>query len=405
MDRGNAIDAGERRRVAGGGERTFGRQIGAEIGCRGDAERQDAALGVEGELAEAHVVAAHVVAEERLAALAHPLDGTAELARRPQHQHMLRIERVLGTEAAADVADDDADPVVGQVEHRMGEIMLQPVRHLRHGVERQPSAGGIVEAEGAARFHRRDHDAVVDHLEARHAGRAGKARLGAGPVAAFPDERGVARRQVPDLRRVRRECRRGADRCRQRIVVDHDQLGGVLGEVAALRHHQHHGLADIAHPLAGERRKLRPRDGAVADAGDAEGQRVELAGDAADAVGGEILAGEDAEHARCLPRRCYVDCENTGVGVRRAHEMGVNFAGLATVIDEVSAPHEKARVLLAPDRLAKAEFAHNSARFQVLLDVFSTSNLARAAWLGVEPCGSRTAGRRRGFAPRCVPLA
>jgi hypothetical protein len=41
---------------------------------------------------------------------------------------------------------------------------------------------------------------------------------------------------------------------RQWVVVDHDQLRGVLGDVPALRDHQRHGIADEAHLLVGQRR-------------------------------------------------------------------------------------------------------------------------------------------------------
>ena len=41
---------------------------------------------------------------------------------------------------------------------------------------------------------------------------------------------------------------------RQELVVDRDQRGGVLGDVAVVREHHRHRLADIAHLAVGERR-------------------------------------------------------------------------------------------------------------------------------------------------------
>jgi hypothetical protein len=43
-----------------------------------------------------------------------------------------------------------------------------------------------------------------------------------------------------------------------RLVVDHDQLRGILGDVPAHRDHQRHGFADEPHLPVGQRRKRRP---------------------------------------------------------------------------------------------------------------------------------------------------
>ena len=64
----------------------------------------------------------------------------------------------------------------------------------------------------------------------------------------------------------------GAQRDRQRLVLDFDQLQRVLGEIAVRRDHDRHRLADIAHladrdrpaldvgPHAREQRRAKARD-------------------------------------------------------------------------------------------------------------------------------------------------
>ena len=69
------------------------------------------------------------------------------------------------------------------------------------------------------------------------------------------------------------------------------------------------------------------------------------------AVGGHILAVQDADHAgRCQSRR-FVDAANLGVGVGRAHKVALGHVGQHDVVGVLSGAGEKAVVFLAADGL------------------------------------------------------
>src|SRR5207245_3223213 len=94
-----------------------------------------------------------LVGQDRLAPLALPSDGPSELARRPQHQLVLGVLPALGTEGAADVAGDDPDLVLGNLEDAARERIPDAMRGLDVGVEGVAILVRGVDAEGAARLH------------------------------------------------------------------------------------------------------------------------------------------------------------------------------------------------------------------------------------------------------------
>src|SRR5207245_9324163 len=115
-------------------EIAIGRHVRADVGERAYAEPDEPAVGVERQLGVGNVVARVLVGGNRLAPLAHPLDRAAELARGPQHQAVLGVLPALGPERAADVAGDDADPMLGDLQDGGRERGADAVRGLGGGV-------------------------------------------------------------------------------------------------------------------------------------------------------------------------------------------------------------------------------------------------------------------------------
>ena len=74
------------------------------LACMLQPEADELAVPVERQLGIGDAVAAMLVGEEHLAALAAPFHRAAELARGPERQAMLGILPALDAEAAADVA-------------------------------------------------------------------------------------------------------------------------------------------------------------------------------------------------------------------------------------------------------------------------------------------------------------
>src|SRR5262249_6947658 len=96
------------------------REIGAHVGQDLDIKRQKAELLVERQLEPGDVVAALSVGHKGVGALGRPFDRAAELLRRPQNKGVLRIEKKLHAEAAANVRGHDAYAVFGDLENALG---------------------------------------------------------------------------------------------------------------------------------------------------------------------------------------------------------------------------------------------------------------------------------------------
>ena len=113
---------------------------------RADAEGEEAPPDIQGQLRLAHVVARVLVGRDRLAALARPLDGAAELSGRPQDEAVLRVLPALGPEAAPDVAGDDADLVLGDLEDVGRQRGPHAVGVLHVRIEGVTVLAGVIDA-------------------------------------------------------------------------------------------------------------------------------------------------------------------------------------------------------------------------------------------------------------------
>jgi len=86
------------------GERHEGNRAGAQIAGVGGAQGEEAAALVEGELRLGGQVAAVEVGDERVTAVADPLDRPPDPSRRPGNQREFRTGAVADAEIAADIA-------------------------------------------------------------------------------------------------------------------------------------------------------------------------------------------------------------------------------------------------------------------------------------------------------------
>jgi hypothetical protein len=206
----------------------------------------------------------------------------------------------------------------------MTAISSRRMRALRADAQRIFVARRIIACGGAARLHRGDRDALIGH---RNAGdefgglehRIDLARIGLGIGGKpGPVDGQVARRLRPDLRRAGDERGAGVGYPRQRLVVDGDELGGVLRRGGALADDHRHRLTDMHDPRRGECRPVR-RDQRLAAAA---GERW-VPPDAAEFRG--VAPGEHADDPGRLTRGRSVHARDAGTGMRRAHETGVGL--------------------------------------------------------------------------------
>ena len=194
-----------------------------------------------------------------------------------------------------------------------------------------------------------DHVAALDDVSC-----PGEGRLGRGFVAGLKQVRDVVRAVVPyrdlALRRLGGIGDRG-----QRLVIDVDQLGGVLRLRQRLGNDEGDRFADIAHRAlreaekgAGEHwRPVRPL------ALERYAHDAELGFD-------KVLAGHDQHDAGRGLRRRQVERADPGMGVRRAQHESVCLAEQVVVVLETAVAAQKALVLETPHRLPDPELAHYS---------------------------------------------
>ena len=141
-----------------------------------------------------------------------------------------------------------------------------------------------------------------------------------------------------DERSVRFERREGEGGDGQLLVGHVDGLRRVFRRVAVIGQHQRDGRAHTCDALTHQGPGIRHPD---FDARRVPGHRglAELALD--------VRRREHGVHAGLGERRGRVDCEQAGVGVRRAHEDGVQLARELDVVDETPGAAQEPRILAA----------------------------------------------------------
>ena len=291
-------------------------------------ESQDLAFTVEADLDLVHLAALVVDGGEVLAAVFSPLDRPAELHRGVRHQELVRVEEHdLRPKAAADVGRDDIHARFGQAEqHR--QPAANRSRRLRRVVNRQPAFGLGPSRPDGARLHRTRRAALVAETK----GLAMRCRSESSFCIANLLEhfRRYVARHV-GVHEVLSSC--GGFRCdhnRKLFVVHLDQLGGVLREGAGFGDHEGDRLAGIPHYRRGQAllspavREIRVRD-----------QERQV-----DGAEREVGGGVDRGHTGQGACRAHVDRLDAGMGVRGAHETGLQSSFVDVVGEATLAPEQ-----------------------------------------------------------------
>ena len=63
--------------------------------------------------------------------------------------------------------------------------------------------------------------------------------------------------------------------------------------------------------------------------------------------------------ARHLQRRARVDAADVGMGMRRAHDRGVELIGELEIVEIAAVPPQQARILAPQHRLSDGKFTHD----------------------------------------------
>ena len=333
------------REVVGRDEGAVRGEEGAHVGEGGNAQRREAAVAVESECCLGDAVARLVVAHEGFRAGRGPAHGSGELARGDEEGGIFGIARGLHPEAAADVAGEHAQPILGHAEGG-GELVAQHLRTLRAGIEGPALRRRIVACQGPARLERGDDETLAHKRQARDRCGGGEAQLDRARIAVLgrgrtrPVEGKVAGCFGPELGCARRDRVMEIDDRGKGFVIHGHELGAIEGKRLALGDDKGDRLAHMLDAIEGKCRPVRDLERRAAAAG--EGAELR---DVADQPFCHVDSGEHGEHTRCGECRRDIDAADACRGVGRAQEDGHGLPGTAPIVAEASAPGEKGRIL------------------------------------------------------------
>ena len=299
------------------------------------------------------MVTAMGIGEEAFAALGRPLDRTsADVLRGPDAGHFLGIDEDLRAEAAANVRRDDAQLVLRRQAMEGRNHETRDMRILAGRIERVVLAARIVGADRGARLHGIGDQAVVDEVDLGDMGRVAEGGVGCRFVADRPVEHPVVGSHLMDLGLGFHGIGH-VHNMRQHAVADLHRSRRGLGLLLGLGHHHGDMVADIANLALGEDRMRAGLHGRAV-----LGVDHPAADQSADLVLGDVLAGEDADHAGHLLRLGGVDRLDRGMGMRAAHEIGVGLLRKIDVVGVLALAGDEAVIFLALDACANSGIVH-----------------------------------------------
>ena len=213
------------------------------------ADAQKPRIGVDRDVDRPILVALLGRIGEMLAAVLDPFDRAPEELGGGDHRNVLRIYAKLGAETAADIRRRHAQPALVEIEQR-GQRLEKIVRLLGRGPHRHHVIAPL--RENAAAFDRMRGAAVlpelfVEDMRGLVEGRLGIAKgnlVGGGDIGVeLAPDRGCGGRN-------RRAAIRDGGK---HVVVDGDERGRVLRDIAVDGENERDGLADIGCLAVGER--------------------------------------------------------------------------------------------------------------------------------------------------------
>ena len=309
----------------------------SHVGHDADPQAQHPAVGPVGHLGLVYLLPGVDARREVLEPVLLPHHRVSDPHGDQRHQRLLAHEVVLHPEAAAHVGGDH--PHLGLAQPGdLADGGPQHVGRLGGGVQGEAAPGRVELAQRPVALQRQARDPVVDEALAQHPVGGGEGAVHVAVAARHVQEH-VVGPVVVDQRGAGGQGGLGIDHRRQVLVLDGDQLQGVLGDVAALGHHRGDGLAHEDHLVDGHDRPLD-----LAQGGDGGQVVVEPA-----AGGGHLLAGEHGQHAGQDHGPGGVDGADAGVGLGASQDGDVAQVGAVDVAQVVALAGEEPGVLGAPN--------------------------------------------------------
>ena len=294
-----------------------GQQHAVLVGRRGDLQR---------------LLAGVPAADQVLRPVLDPLHRPVTEDHRGHHDGLVLAggKRLLA-ERSAHIAHHDPDLVLGDAQQAGIEQPL--IVHALAGDDHLEPPGPLIPlSDDTAGLHGHAHVPVLRERLVEDVRRAVQQPVQLGLVLGR-EHPGHVVRQLRVHQRAARGQRRG--RVHDRLIrfdVDADQLGGVLGQVPRLGHHDDDRLADEPDVAVGQH---PPRGAVHRSPGDLAGPSV------------DVGRGQHRDHARRPPRLADVQAGDPAPGHRGAHERGVHQARLLQVVDVPPVPGDHPLILQA----------------------------------------------------------
>jgi hypothetical protein len=135
-----------------------------------DPQAEKLAVLIKRELGVGVMIASVRVANESLAALAHPFHRPPHLGGGPGYDCFLRVVKLFNSKTATDVGSDDAQFVLGDVEHEVAHEQPHDMRKLASRPECIMFGGLIEFCDSCTRLHGIADETVVDEFDPRDMG-------------------------------------------------------------------------------------------------------------------------------------------------------------------------------------------------------------------------------------------
>ncbi len=294
------------------------------------------AVGVECHLEHHFCLARLVGGDQVLVAILDPLQRPTEFERGEDHRDFFLPWVILEAECSADILGDHADRGLRQSECERGPARHH-VRTLACDVERQFLAA-VADGHDPTRLHRRLRDALMNDFVGDEVRCTFKQRVEILVDRFLAHLRsdvvvgaGVDWRPAP----------RVVD-CDDRIflrVLDLNQRGPILGDMAAVGDDEGHRFADIGHPPVGQRGYFHLR-------------RDEEKIHHVDLEAGQVFLSVDGVYAGNFARPHRIDREDSGPRDGAAGEGDMHHARHHDVVDKLAAAGQQAWIFLAANALA-----------------------------------------------------
>ena len=251
--------------------------------------------------------------------------------------------------------------------HESGNDQTRNVGILTGGVQSNLISAHVVLAQRGARLHGTRHDAVVNEFDFGDMVGAIECRIGGRLVTDLPVVADIARGVTVHLRRIALHGIDDRRYGRQRCVTYRHLLGRVLRLMVALGDYHGDRITNVAHGVECQQWMRRCLVGLAVFAGNGP-----AADQSTQSRFGNIGAAVHCDDAWHLRRGGDIDGES-GMGVGRAEEIGVNLTETIHVVQVSAISGKKTIILFAAHRSADSGIGH---------DYFPPSRIARApAWM------------------------